>query len=113
NTPGEEYLTRDKTPPTDPIQAMIDNIVGLIGVSNWTFRRFTRATDDDQGAQSTADRAVYRGEEKRAEPTGESAKAGPWIADVSDSSRPYSNGFALHFADDRAQFGILTLFRED
>jgi DNA-binding CsgD family transcriptional regulator len=111
--PGEEYLTRDKASPTDPIQAMIDNIVGLIGVSNWTFRRFTRADDSEQASPTTADRGLYRGVEKRAEPPRDPAKAGPWIASVSDSSRPYSNGFALHFADDREQFGILTLLRED
>jgi hypothetical protein len=91
---------------------MIENIVGLVVVSNWTFRCFSRLGDaDGLAAQSTA-RAPYRGLERRAQDSPSVSDGRPSITASFDSG-PHSHGITLRFADDRTQFGVLSLFREE
>jgi len=98
------------------VHAVVGTIVGLVPVSRWTFARFKADAGDDQflssDDQSAEVRAAgFRSASKEYGRQIQRQPCGPAIG-ATRSSDVHGSGLSLLFADNRARFGILTLFRD-
>jgi DNA-binding CsgD family transcriptional regulator len=100
----------DELPEGDPAREIITTILELVPVSHWSFARFKGDGDSDQLLSSTGDGEDFS-RLKRLFKAQRHGTTGPRIAATVDELAPYSSGLTLLFADNRANFGILTLLR--
>jgi hypothetical protein len=102
---------RDNLPESDPAYPILAGILGIVPVSDWTYNRTSpngdvleplASPDESGGTPVAADRS-----RRPANGFG----AGPRIGPAVDVPVEFAGGVTLVFADERARYAVLTLFR--
>jgi len=102
---------RDNLPESDPAYPILAGILGIVPVSDWTYNRTSpngdvleplASPDESGGTPVAADRS-----RRPANGLG----AGPRIGPAVDVPVEFAGGVTLVFADERARYAVLTLFR--
>lgn len=103
----------DRVPPADPAYPIIQAILTVVPASRWAFARPEIGGEwghllDSEGNGNSLARLKSEVERQRAK-----TKSGPRIAATLGELGAFVSGVTLLFADERANFGILTLLRTE
>jgi len=110
---GDPVVARGEIDAADPFRAIVTTILELVPVSHWTIARFKGNGEVDQAFSSTEAGDEFHRAKAEFALQSERSAPGPGIGPILGSLGRYSTGLALVFADSRAQFGMLTLLRDD
>ena len=100
-----------EVPAADPVRAIITTILELVPVSQWSFARFKGDGDADQFLSAASNGEEFDRLERLSLLHRERTVGGPSISATPNPSAEFSSGLTLLFADKRARFGILSMWR--
>jgi DNA-binding CsgD family transcriptional regulator len=104
----------ERLPETDPVRALITEILSVVEVSHWSFARFkNRGSGELLLSGSSSDEAAEFKQLQQEfvlqrERTAKGPRLSPTLAALQE---PYVSGITLVFADMRREFGVLSLMR--
>jgi DNA-binding CsgD family transcriptional regulator len=105
---GGERSVAERFDPRDPARTIVTAIVDLVPVSEWAFAGLVDGSVEGfVSSNAVLDAAWWK---RHARPA-QRAHAGYGIAPILRGLGPFAGGLNLTFADQRAEFGVLTLLR--